>query len=98
LDKKNVIKEKWGKQSILELAKTLNISLSESLEIALDLRLHKKDTPNMGRTWTKEEEEFLTKYSNHLSVKEASNLLYRSHYATYQRIKKLGLEEMINKK
>lgn len=98
LDKKKFIKENWAKKSILELADSLNINLRELLEIAFELGLYKKDTPNFGRRWTEVEDKFLTEHSNQLSVREASNLLYRSHYATYQRVRVLGLEEMINKK
>lgn len=78
---------------------TLGMNLREFLEIALELQLHKNKTPNNGRRWTTEEEEFLTTHANKLSVREASNLLYRSHYATYQKIRLLGLGDlMINKK
>lgn len=98
MDKENIIVKYWGEKSISELTDTLNISLREFLKIAFDLKLYKKDTPNIGRRWTNEEDMFLTNHSNHLSVREASNLVYRSHYATYQRIRLLGLEHMINKK
>ncbi|WP_423800766.1 hypothetical protein [Neobacillus sp. SAB-20_R2A] len=98
MDKKKIIKENWGFKSILELADSLNINLKELLEIAFDLGLYRKNTPNIGRRWTEEEDKFLTEHSNRLSVRDASNLLYRSHYATYQRVRVLGLEEMINKK
>jgi hypothetical protein len=98
LDNKIALKENWGKKSILDLTGTLNIPMKELLEIAFELGLHKKDTPNIGRRWTTVEDDFLISHSNKLSVREASNLLYRSHYATYQRIRVLGLEEMINKK
>lgn len=100
LDKRNFIRENWGKDSILELIESQKISLKEFLEIALELQLYKRSTPNIGkRTWTKEEDNFLKKYANKLSVREASNLLYRSYYATYQRVRLLGLgDKMINKK
>ena len=98
MDKKNLIKKNWGKQTILELMDTCDISLNELLEIAFDLYLYKIKTPNIGRRWTDVEDDFLRKHSKQLSVRDASNLLYRSHYATYQRVRILGLEEMINQK
>jgi hypothetical protein len=98
LDKEKFLRENWGKKPIYDLTGTLNISLRQFLEMAFDLQLYNKNTPNIGRRWTEVEDLFLTNHSNHLSVREASNLLYRSHYATYQRIRVLGLEEMINKK
>lgn len=99
MDKKKYIKENWGSESIVEWTDTLNISLREILEISFELGLYKKTTPNIGRRWTLDEEQFLTNHAHHLSVREASNLLYRSHYATYQKIRVLGLGEiMINKK
>lgn len=98
LDKKREIKENWGTKSIMELAESLDISLKDLLDIALELELYKVSTPNIGRRWTAIEDEFLKEHSDQLSVRSASNLLYRSHYATYQRIRILGLEQMINKK
>ncbi|MCU5068341.1 hypothetical protein GH839_21550 [Bacillus thuringiensis] len=99
MEKKIYIEENWGKESIVEMTDTLNISLMEFLELAFNLQLYRKSTPNIRRRWTMEEEGFLNNYAHHLSVREASNLLYRSHYATYQKIRVLGLGEiMINKK
>lgn len=98
MNKIDFVKKSWGEVPILELADTIGVVINELLEIALNLNLSTKNTPNIRRAWTKQEDEFLTNNSSHLSVREASNLLYRSHYATYQRIRMLGLNEMINKK
>ncbi|WP_033827203.1 hypothetical protein [Bacillus andreraoultii] len=98
MDKKKIIEENWGKDTIFEVIESHNISLIEFLEIAFELYLYTKNTPNIGRRWTKVEEDFLIKHASQLSVRDASNLLYRSHYATYQRVRFLGLGEMINKK
>ncbi|WP_092504698.1 hypothetical protein [Virgibacillus subterraneus] len=97
MNKSDFIEKNWGQESILELSDTLGVSINEILNIALDLKLYKIDTPNIARRWTEEEETFLIEHSYHLSVRDASNLLYRSHYATYQRIRYLNLNEMINK-
>lgn len=100
LDKRKFIKENWGKHSIFELIESQNIAINEFLELAFELELYRKSTPNigLGRRWTKEEDEFLKKYADYLSVREASNLLYRSRYATYQRVRFLGLSEKMIKK
>ncbi|WP_062050367.1 hypothetical protein [Bacillus sp. JCM 19034] len=95
MDEKSILAKKWGKEPIMDIAKSLNLSLTETMELALELGLQNKETLNIGRTWTTAEEEFLKKHSNELTVRQASNLLYRSHYATYQRVKLLQLNEMI---
>src|SRR5699024_1716920 len=94
----NFIKENWGQLHIEEIIDRLDISLHEILETAYRLQLSHITTPNIGRTWTEMKDRFLKKHADHINVKKASNLLYRSHYATYQRIRFLGLrEKMINK-
>lgn len=99
MDIKKYIVDNWGKESIHELTDSLDISLTEALEIAFELQLYKKSTPNIARRWLSEEAEFLINHAHQLSVRDASNLLYRSHYATYQKVRVLGLGEiMINKK
>jgi len=40
---------------------------------------------------------FLREYADRLRIREACNLLYRSRYATYQRVKFLNLQQMIGK-
>jgi|SRR5699024_3308697 len=91
------IKENWGIIPLTELSETNN--LKKVLEIAFNSQLYKIATPNIGRRWTEQEDEFLKEFAKFLSVKEASNLLYRSHYATYQRVRLLNLGSlMINKK
>ncbi|WP_413375494.1 hypothetical protein [Alkalihalobacillus sp. 1P02AB] len=98
MNNQNQIKEHWGHLSITELMDLNQLSLTELLHLAFELKLYQLETPNIGRRWTEDEERFLVQYSKELSVREASNLLYRSHYATYQRIRILGLDEMIRQK
>ncbi|KMK75121.1 hypothetical protein [Alkalihalobacillus pseudalcaliphilus] len=88
----------WGKISIGEWMRTGSFTLSEFLQKAYDLKLYDQKTPDIGRRWTDIEDRFLEKYSNDLTVREASNLLHRSYYATYQRVRILGLNEMIKQK
>lgn len=88
----------WGKIPLEELAEKFDITLFTLLETAFDKGLSNIETPNVSRRWTKSENQFLEKYSTCLDIKEASNLLYRSHYATYQHIRVLGLDNMIKKK
>lgn len=95
MEKKNYINKNWGKIPLIDIANNLNIDLKETLELAISLNLKHKETSNLRRTWTKDEDDFLKKHRQVLSVREASNLLYRSHHATYQRIRLLGLNEMI---
>ncbi|KGA99020.1 hypothetical protein AJ85_15835 [Alkalihalobacillus alcalophilus ATCC 27647 = CGMCC 1.3604] len=98
MNNQNQIKEQWGNLSIPELMELNQLSLTELLHLAFQLKLYQFETPNIGRRWTEDEEQFLIQHSKELSVREASNLLYRSHYATYQRIRFLGLDEMIRQK
>src|SRR5699024_7158038 len=91
------MKENWGIIRLTELSETNN--LKKVLEIAFNSQLYKIATPNIGRRWKEQEDEFLKEFANFHSVKESSNLAYRSHYATYQSVRILNLGSlMINKK
>jgi|SRR5699024_151894 len=92
------ILKNWGEESIINIANTLDMNIDELIKLALKLGLSDTTTPDIGRSWTEKEDSFLVDYSNILSIRQASNLLYRSHYATYQRVRLLGLNEMINKR
>lgn len=94
---KDFIKDNWGKMPITEIANSLSIGLFELLEIAYELNLQSIKTPELRRGWTKAEDKFLTEYADRLRIPEACNLLYRSRYATYQRVKFLNLQQMIGK-
>lgn len=99
MNKKKLIKENWGKESIFELMESHQISIDEFLKIAYELKLYNKETPNIARRWTKAEEDFLIHHADDITIKQASRLFYRSYYATYQRVRLLGLgDKMINKK
>jgi hypothetical protein len=88
----------WAKMSLEELQSHLKIDLYNLLTLAYNLKLGKKKTPDVGRRWTQEEDKFLCDNAYRLTIPEACNLLYRSRYATYQRVKLLQLEQMINKR
>lgn len=94
---KDFIKGNWGKMPLNDIANSLSLGLLELLEIAYELNLQSIKTPELRRGWTKSEDEFLTKYADRLRIPEACNLLYRSRYATYQRVKFLNLQQMIGK-
>ncbi|MDC2863501.1 hypothetical protein [Bacillus sp. BP-3] len=96
-DKKDFVKKNWGSLTLDEICKHLSINLYQLLEISYELNLHRKKTPDVKRRWTEEEDRFLKEYSNRINIREACNLLYRSRYATYQRIKFLNLYEMVGK-
>lgn len=91
------IKGNWGKMPLNDIANSLSLELLEILEIAHELNLQSIKTPEIRRGWTISEDEFLTKYADYLTIPEACNLLYRSRYATYQRVKFLNLQQMIGK-
>lgn len=94
----NYIKLNWGKKDILRILDDLNIDLYSLLQIALDLNLQSMETGDITRRWTNGEDKFLKDHSHLLSIQEACNLLHRSRYATYQRVKLLNLEEMVGKR
>lgn len=95
---KYYLKSNWGKKSILDIQKELDVDLYSLLQISVDLSLYSYETTSIGRRWTEEEDSFLKDYSNILSIQEACNLLHRSRYATYQRIKLLNLNNMVDKR
>lgn len=94
----NFIKKNWKKKDLKTIQKETAIDLYSILQIAFDSGLQSTDTEDIGRRWTIEEDSFLKDYSNKLSINDACNLLHRSRYATYQRIKMLDLTEMISKR
>jgi len=97
-DIENFLLENWGKKPLTDLQREANIDLYSLLTIAYKMGLHKISTPTIRRRWTADEDKFLEDNASTLTTSEASNLLYRSRYATYQRIKYLQLEQMINRK
>ncbi|MGX1436500.1 hypothetical protein [Mammaliicoccus sciuri] len=94
---KQYLLNNWGKESLDEISKNTNLSISEIFKLALMYGLNKVSTPDIKRRWTEAEDEFLKTNSKKIDVRGASNLLYRSHHGTYQRVKYLGLEEMIDR-
>lgn len=91
------IKENWGHLSIGDICKELSLPLYQVLEMAYELNLAKTKTPDIQRRWTEDEDNFLKTYSMKIGIPEACNLLYRSRYGTYQRVKMLNLSQMIGK-
>lgn len=79
------------------MAESLSLNLYELLKLAYEEKLYSKKTPEVKRRWTKDEDEFLKEYADSLTIAQACVLLYRSHYATYQRVKMLDLKQMIGK-
>lgn len=92
------LRENWINKSLIEIKKELGVDLYTLLMSAYNLRLHKRVTPNIARKWTEEEDQFLKDMSNKISILEASNLLYRSRFATYQRVRYLNIPNMIQGK
>lgn len=94
---KTFIKKNWGELSLEEIHFALSTPLFNILEIAYKLGLSSQKTPDIKRRWTKCEDDFLKKYADTLTISQACNLIYRSRYATYQRVKFLNLQQMIGK-
>ncbi|WP_461202632.1 hypothetical protein [Anoxybacillus sp. TBDG-1] len=97
-DIENFLLNSWGKKPLTDLQQEVNIDLYSLLTVAYKIGLHKISTPSIKRRWTSDEDKFLEDNASTLTIPEASNLLYRSRYATYQRVKYLQLEQMINRK
>lgn len=93
----NFLRENWGEISTVDMSKKLNIELEELLNLTLSMDLKNIPTPDIKRRWSEIEDNFLIANENNLSIKQASNLLYRSRYATYQRVKFLQLEGMVGR-
>jgi|SRR5699024_1287973 len=91
------LRESWGKEDLYVIRDNLCLGLYEIFSLAYSSSLQNVETANKRRHWTEEEDRFLKDYSNELSIGQACNLLYRSRYATYQRVKMLNLTEMIGK-
>lgn len=90
------LQDNWGKKKLVEIQSNLNINLYDLLNLAFHLGLHRNiTTPSERRHWTEEEDVFLRDNERKVSITEASNLLYRSRYATYQRVRLLNLKHMI---
>lgn len=92
--------EDWKNLSINDFMRKYELNFDElfNLSIKENLADHKPHIDKLPRIWTKEEEELLIKYSNTLTLTECSNILHRPRYGTYQRVKKLGLNNMIKNK
>lgn len=98
MDKENFLIKNFLNKNILEMTKFLSISYYEYCDIVVKYDLYLKNTSNISRTWKKEEDEIIKKYSNTLNIRQISNMLWRSYYGTYQRIRFLGIEGLIQKK
>lgn len=92
------IRKNWSTESIINLSIYTSLDIISIVEIAYENNLQNIKTENIMRNWTKEEDEFLINHSNELKIREASNLLHRSHHGVYQRVRLLGLKNMIGSK
>lgn len=94
----NFLRSNWGNQPLSLMMGTLKVDLYSLLDDALRHGLQDIETSNVRRRWSNEEDKFLSDKSKILTITQAANLLHRSRYATYQRVRYLNLHEMINKK
>ncbi len=98
---KELLRSNWGKLSIDDIQFRTKESLYDLLTLAYELNLARIDTSHLKKSktrWSDEEDRFLKDNSHKLTIPEASNLLNRSKYAVYQRVKFLQLPEMVNKR
>lgn len=98
---KEFLRTNWGKLSIDDIQSSTKKSLYDLLTFAYELNLAKIDTSHLKKSmtrWSDDEDRFLKDNSNRLTIPEASNLLNRSKYAVYQRVRFLQLPEMVSKR
>lgn len=88
--------EDCEKLYLSELIKKYNFSIKEMYDIALVQRLYRFETPIERRKWTEVDSNFIIENKDTLSVKEVSSIMHKSYNATLQKVKLLGLYEMIN--
>lgn len=93
----NISIKDWKALTLTELLKKYDISIEEMYDIALKKGLYNYVTPIERRNWTKEDANFIKRNKNFLSVREVSCIMHKTYYATLQKVKLLGLYEMINK-
>ncbi|MCJ1663066.1 hypothetical protein [Staphylococcus sp. NRL 18/288] len=98
MDNQKFIIDNFSKLNILEMTQFLNITYYEYCDIVFEHKLYLQNTSNIPRYWKIEEDEIIQKYSSVLNIRHISNMLWRSYYATYQRVRYLGLHNLINKR
>jgi hypothetical protein len=98
---KELLRKNWAKLSIDDIQLLTKESLYDLLTLGYELNLARINTTHLKKTmtrWSEDEDRFLRDNSNKLTIPEASNLLNRSKYAVYQRVKLLQLPEMVSKR
>lgn len=93
----DIKKTDWQKLSLTKLTQKYNLTLSETYELAVKQKLYNYESKIERRHWTNEDDLFLEKYKDKLTVKEAANILHKSYNATLIYVKLLGFYEMIGK-
>lgn len=91
-------KEDWTSLSINEKLLKYDIDKSKLYEIAYKEKLYNEEPIIERNRWTKCEEFFLEKYKENLSIRDFSNIFHKSYYATLQKVKLMGMYELINRK
>lgn len=92
--------ENWGRQPFEQIQQIIPLGIYELLTLALKLNLQnvRTQSPKNNRAWDEQELRFLVENADFLTTQEAANILHRTRYATYLKIRYLGLNQMINKK
>lgn len=98
MEKERFLIENFYNKDILEMVKYLNIDYYEYCDIVVRNKLYLKNTKNITRTWSTEEDDIIKIHSNDLTIRQISNMLWRSYYGTYQRIRYLGVSNLIKKR
>ncbi|MDS3888917.1 hypothetical protein WL482_04275 [Staphylococcus hominis] len=93
----NISISEWKSLTLTELMKKKNCDAVTIYQCAVDKKLYKYKTIIERKKLSEEEKEFIKK-NNFLTVNELSNILHKSHYATLQIVKLLGLYDMIGRR
>lgn len=98
MNKEKYIINNYFEKDILEMTKFLKIDFYDYCDIVVKNKLYLKSTSNITRKWEEKEDYIIKKYSNDLNIRCISNMLWRSYYATYQRVRYLGIDNLIKKR
>ncbi|WP_367121462.1 hypothetical protein [Staphylococcus capitis] len=88
----------WTTLNLSELMEKKRCDAVTIYDYALREELYKHQTINERRKLSEIEKEYIINHLRHLTVNELSNVLHKSHYATLQLVKLLGLYDMIGRR
>src|SRR5699024_759280 len=98
MDKEKYIINNYFEKDILKMTEFLKIDFYDYCDIVFKNKLYLKNTSNIARKWEEKEDDIIKKYSHDLNIRYISNMLWRSYYATYKRVRYLGIDNLIQKR